>query len=76
MASRHDRRGRPGPQPKPPTPREWADATVHVRRLSTEDPDATTVEITKTIERGGRKWTKSVWLNIHQLRAIARDHAG
>ena len=49
-------------------------APLTVARHATADPEATRFELVKQIERGGRTFTASVWLNVHQMRAIARDH--
>lgn len=78
MPIRRDRRGRGrgGPAPKTPTPREWADANLSlVKHRNVKDSDLTMFEFTKTISRGGRTWTQKLWLNIHQLRGVARDNA-
>jgi hypothetical protein len=78
MPIRRDRRGRGGgkPPPKPPTPREWSDAALSlVKHRHVNDADATMFEFAKSITRGGKTWTQKLWLNIHQLHGIARDHA-
>ena len=58
-----------------PSNREWADAKLAVDKHEWRGrPDATIFELKKTITKNGRTFTQSVWINIHQLKGVARDH--
>lgn len=61
-------------EPKPPTSREWADAPLELLKHAGPSEAATTFELKKAITRGGKTWTQTLWLNVHQVRGVARDH--
>jgi len=62
-----------GNGPTEPTHRDWARAGMKVAHYRGTGKDSDLFEIKKTVKKGTKIHTQSVILNIHELRALARD---
>lgn len=61
-------------QPVGPSARDWANASLHLRKIETGKPEETIFEFKKRLIVNGVEHIQFVWLNQLQLRSIAIEH--
>ena len=60
--------------PVGPSPRDWANAGLTLKKVESAEPEETIYEVRKTLVVNGVRHVQYVWLNQQQLRGIGIDH--
>jgi hypothetical protein len=61
-------------QPAGPSVRDWANATLHLKKIETDKLEEAIYELQKRLVINGVEHIQFAWVNQMQLRSVAIDH--